>query len=175
MSALKLSLLFMRIVQLFLIVSGINYCYDFIKLLSSGEESYLIWSWRLNGDLGSSHSFNLGQRQTLFSFVLNWLQMFALLIIYLLISQVIIQILRSLKSFKAFVEENIARFKRIASLSLAAFFLNLLQVRVITDNKDLNLSWDFELSYLIFMFAALILSEIFKEGKQMADEQNSIV
>ncbi len=91
----------------------------------------------------------------------------------LVILNMIIAVLKSISNLETFYDQNIRNFRKIANigfvLTLIAFF-NFGTVDGVT-------SWNFTIPFqpLLFSSSFLVLAEVFKEGKRLAEDSKSIV
>lgn len=79
-----------------------------------------------------------------------------------------LKVISSIRSLETFQKENIQAFRRMASVFLALFILNMFNLE---NNGDL-LSFTFRLplNYLFAVIGCFILAEIFKEGNRLMEE-----
>ena len=91
----------------------------------------------------------------------------------LLIVTQILKIIRSIKSLETFKQNNINAFRKIAMIFLVIFGLNIFDVT--QSSEQLQMTFQLSLEHLLAAAACYILSEVFKEGnKLMEDNQLTI-
>jgi hypothetical protein len=91
----------------------------------------------------------------------------------LLIVTQILKIIRSIKSLETFKQNNINAFRKIAMIFLVIFGLNIFDVT--QNSEQLQMTFQLSLEHLLAAAACYILSEVFKEGnKLMEDNQLTI-
>ncbi|MBW1297397.1 hypothetical protein [Aquimarina litoralis] len=83
------------------------------------------------------------------------------------------KIIRSIKSLKTFYEGNIIHFKTLAKLGFIASFFSAFNFIWQEDISNVHFSIPF--SAISFSVACLVLSIVFKEGKILMDDKESIV
>lgn len=97
----------------------------------------------------------------------------AFFLLTFLIITYLIRILQSVQALKTFYEANIRHFRKIGWYALAGFVLS--SFNFVLQGGTTSLRLDLAFGPLGVSLAAFILSEIFKEGKQLLDDQNSII
>lgn len=85
----------------------------------------------------------------------------------------ILLILKSIHNLTTFYSRNIRHFQEIASYAFLAFLLSCFNFSYL--EGQFNLSIDLPFAPLSFAVSALVLAEIFKEGKQLLEDQNMII
>jgi hypothetical protein len=85
----------------------------------------------------------------------------------------IIAVLQSIEKLETFYTDNIQHFKVLAKLGFIAFAVSCANFGYV--NGELKLSLTLALGPLLFSVACLILSEVFREGKALLEENNMIV
>lgn len=91
----------------------------------------------------------------------------------ILITRSALQILRSISNLSTFYRDNPHHFKSIAFYSLIAFVFSTFNFFTHKGSTELYLKTAF--GPLILAVAALVLAEVFKEGKKLLEEQNLII
>ncbi len=174
---LSIALVLVRLLQFLLALNLLILLYFLFQQLFNEEPGFSDLSWSANINFDSSLKVDLTKRFTPFAFFYNFCQSFFSSLLYLLVSFQILQVLRSVRSFKAFIEDNAKRFRSISAMILGLFLINMIEFQsYLGEGKGLSeVSWSFEMPYLIFFISAYVLAEIFKEGKRLAEEQNLIV
>lgn len=90
-----------------------------------------------------------------------------------LILRKIILILRSINTLQTFYQDNIKHFQAIAQYAFLAFLLSCFNFSYLNGNSEI--SFKFAFTPLAFALGALVLAEVFKEGKQLLEDQNLII
>jgi len=93
--------------------------------------------------------------------------------IVLLILRRITRILKSIHSIQSFYQENIAHFKAMAQYGFIAFAISCFDFMYWQDQFTISLN--FAWGPLAFAVACLVLAEVFKEGRDLLEDQKSIV
>lgn len=84
------------------------------------------------------------------------------------------EILKSIRSLKTFYAGNIRNFQFIARLAFAAFLLSSVNFGYAEDGVS-RLQFGIAFGPLLLSVGSLVLAEIFKEGRQLLEEQDLIV
>lgn len=90
-----------------------------------------------------------------------------------LITHKIRQILRSIRQLQTFYASNITHFKILAGYGAVAFVFSTFNC--FWQAGAVSWHFTFPLGWLVFSAACLVLSEIFKEGKLLVEDNASIV
>ena len=85
-----------------------------------------------------------------------------------------VDILQSIRSLKTFYADNIAHFQAIARLAFAGFLLGCFNFSLV-EGSDPRITLGLALGPLMLSVGSLVLAEIFKEGRQLLEEQDLIV
>jgi len=93
--------------------------------------------------------------------------------ITILIIKRIKKVIKSVEALKTFYQENIKHFKQIAKLAFVGFVFSCFNFSYIDGDFSFRLKiiW----GPLILSMLCLLLTEIFKEGKQLLEDKNSII
>ena len=78
-------------------------------------------------------------------------------------------IISNIKSIKTFAKDNVKAFSNISKL---AIFLLLIQLVTFSSEQ---ISFSIGFSYVFFAFAAIILTQVFKEGQKLLEENELTV
>lgn len=94
----------------------------------------------------------------------------ALLIVTSLIIalELFIKIIKSIKSLKTFSENTSKYFKKIAVILFLCFILSLIDV--VKTETGFTIRYAFEFYYIMLGFFCIVLSEVFKEGNKLWEE-----
>ena len=83
------------------------------------------------------------------------------------------KVISSITSLRTFYEGNIKHFQILAKLGLVyAFFTSF---NLTLDSENLGLFFSFPVWPLAFTLTCLVLANVFKEGKSLLDDKNSII
>ena len=91
----------------------------------------------------------------------------------LLIARKVLAVLSSIKQLKTFYSGNIEHFRDMARIGFIAFLFSCVNVGYI--NGVINLNFTLAIWPLTFSVACLVLSEVFREGKHLLEENEMIV
>lgn len=85
----------------------------------------------------------------------------------------VMEILKGVRQIKTFYNENIQHFKNISRIVFIGFIVSCFNFSYMAGDFKLGLTiaW----SPLLFSMASLVLAEIFKEGKELLEDKNTIV
>ncbi|WKV13418.1 DUF2975 domain-containing protein [Marivirga harenae] len=118
---------------------------------------------------GSGHIvYNLREGNFWVSFFVI-IQNLAILIVWFLILGYGKEIMINIKSIRTFAKDNVKAFSRISSLAL---LLVIIQFIALSPGK---IGLKIEFSYVFFAFAAIILTQVFKEGQRLLEENELTV
>lgn len=94
-------------------------------------------------------------------------------IIVFLMLKTIRKVLKNMSSYSVFFEKNITHFKFLSKLTFGLVLISVFNVNFLND----TLSWHFTIPFktIGLAFGFLVLSEIFKEGKTLLEDKNSII
>lgn len=102
-----------------------------------------------------------------------WIRFMAFAILTIVIVFRILGILKSVLSLNTFYNENILHFKRLAWYGLLAFLLSSFNFYMTSGETMLH--FNLNLGTIGFAMACLVLSEIFKEGKVLQEDNKAII
>jgi hypothetical protein len=91
----------------------------------------------------------------------------------LLIARKVLAILSSIEQLKTFYSGNIEHFRDLARIGFIAFLFSCVNVGYI--EGVINLNFTLAVGPLMFSVASLVLSEVFREGKHLLEENEMIV
>ena len=101
---------------------------------------------------------------TLFTF----LKLALVILSTILIITEILKVIQSIRSLDTFRQKNILAFRRMAQIFLVLFFINIFSL-VQTENQ-VTFTFGLPLEYLFAVIGCSVLSEIFKEGNKLMEE-----
>lgn len=107
--------------------------------------------------------------------ILYWLyirSVFFFAITWLMVKKIIL-VLGSIQSLQTFYQDNIEHFRDLAKLGFWGFLVSCFNIGFTDGDYQLNFSIVF--GPLLFSMACLILSEVFREGKALLEDNNMIV
>lgn len=81
-----------------------------------------------------------------------------------------IKVISSLKTLTTFRKENIKAFRKMGYIFLVLFVINMLSI--IQNATGLEMRFSLPLNYLLAVIGCFVLSEIFKEGNKLMEENN---
>ena len=93
--------------------------------------------------------------------------------IVLLISRKSLAILESIKELKIFYSDNIDHFRDLARIGFIAFLFSCFNIAYIDNN--ISFMFTFAMGPLVFAVSCLVLSEVFREGKHLLEENDMFV
>lgn len=93
--------------------------------------------------------------------------------ITLLIARKVLAVLSSIEQLKTFYSGNIEHFRDLARIGFIAFLFSCVNAGYI--NGVLNLGFTLAFGPLIFSVSCLVLSEVFREGRNLLKENEMIV
>lgn len=93
--------------------------------------------------------------------------------ITLLMVRKIISVLHSIKNLETFYSDNIEHFRVLARLGFIAFLVSCINFSYL--NGELHISLSIVFGPLFFSVSCLILSEVFREGKTLLEDNNMII
>ena len=93
--------------------------------------------------------------------------------IILLITRKVLMVLSSIEQLQTFYSGNIEHFRDLARFAFVAFLLSCVNVGYIDGTMNFNFMIAF--GPLTFSVACLVLSEVFREGKHLFEENEMIV
>lgn len=91
----------------------------------------------------------------------------------LLIARKVLAILSSIKQLKTLYSGNVEHFRDLARIGFIAFLFSCINVGYI--EGVLSLNFTFAIGPLTFSVACLVLSEVFREGKHLFEENQMII
>jgi hypothetical protein len=97
------------------------------------------------------------------------LQNIVLIIILFQILGYGVDIIKNIHSLKTFTKDNIKAFSRISVLAIALVLVNFLKL------SPERIGFTIEFSYVFFALAAIILTQVFKEGQRLLEENELTV
>jgi hypothetical protein len=91
----------------------------------------------------------------------------------ILITRTALKVVHSIKSLRTFYNDNPRHLKNIALYAFIAFVFSIFNFIFYNGTSELNLKTAF--GPLVLAVAALVLAEVFNEGKKLLEEQNLII
>lgn len=172
---LRFSSAVLQLLQGMCILALILMLYDGVRHTIDPDFYFVQWEWYgLSGDLDFVEE-GAYPSQTNFSYYFNWIQISIQLILIFIMWNTLSKVLKSVSSFKTFIEANSEHFRRVGHILFALFFLNMFHFFQQSSDDDLRVVWDADFSIIFFALGAYVLAMVFKEGKQLAEDQNLIV
>ncbi|GEM_PF-4111107 len=86
----------------------------------------------------------------------------------ILIISEILKVIQSIRSLDTFKQKNILAFRRMAQIFLGLFFIHMFSL--VQTEGQVSFTFGLPLEYLIAMIGCYVLSEIFKEGNKLMEE-----
>jgi len=149
--------------------------YDGIRHSIDPEYYFVRWEWYgLSGDMDFVEEGEYPP-QTAASYYFNWIQISIQLVLMFLVWTQLIKVLNSVVSFETFISDNPIRFRKIGSLILGIFFMDLFHFFDGMASADTEIQVGANFSILFFALGAYVLAIVFEEGKRLAEEQKLIV
>jgi len=144
-------------------LAGFTTITDWASISSNGDMTI-----QLLGSVGEGTSQPAGI--VIFHIIKNLLMLSVLLYVFYLVEKV----LRSVEDLRTFQVENIKNFKQMGVCFVIIAIIDLLQLRMDLGGDAIMFGIDVSFAYIISAIGAFLLSEVFREGHELY-EQNRLM